>query len=119
VDAPTTPPRRALEISHAVPAIDQSGVHATLVRHPSYGLVLRWNALQPDASQRPADVRALNQDISAALQRCMDAACVALDGHGNGTPDAWLDASYVLERLLFCVSHGVPYVERPRGPQPT
>jgi hypothetical protein len=97
----------------------ESGIRVARHATQTYRLVAQWAELQPVAAHRPADVHALAAAIAGALRACMEAAAVNVDAGGvfDRELDDSLDATYVLERLQWCVAHGVPYIVRPRVPQ--
>jgi hypothetical protein len=100
------------------PSRDDSGVFLRGPMQDVRELANLWDQLEPTATHEPEAVRSLHDRIAALLSECMTRLtaleCMARTERDPGEIDELLDASYVLERLEWCVLHRVPYVERPR-----
>jgi hypothetical protein len=96
--------------------LDDSGVFARGTMHRALQLASRWRVLEPDARQQPDAVHLLHERVSSMLIDCMTrlTALQTSSPSDPGETDELLEASYMLERLEWCVLHRVPYVERPR-----
>jgi hypothetical protein len=95
-----------------------SGVFLRGTMETARELANLWQQLEPTATHEPEAVRALHDRVVQLLNECMTRLtaleCMARTERDPAEIDELLEASYVLERLEWCVLHRVPYVERPR-----